>query len=82
MYICTYVLNKVTIIFMTIAKIKSKVPFYGYYQAIAKTCNCSSQYVSMVLNNNLGKYSKRNNVLIRQIHETAERINTLFNNNN
>ncbi|NVO08480.1 MAG: hypothetical protein HXX16_00830 [Bacteroidales bacterium] len=64
---------------MTIANIKSKVPFYGYYQAIAKTCNCSSQYVSMVLNNNLGKYSKRDNDLIKQIRETAEKINTVFN---
>lgn len=58
---------------------KVKVPFSGYYQAIAKVCDCSSQYVKMVLNDNLGRYPDRNSELVTKIREKAKELDGFLN---
>ena len=58
---------------------KIKKPFHSYYSVIAKACNCSHTYVRMVLNDELGEYSKRDNDLVRSIRDKAKEINEIFN---
>lgn len=63
---------------MTNTNNSSKVPFYGYYKAIAKACDCSDTYVKRVLNDDLGKYAGRENELTQKIRAKAAELNNVF----
>jgi hypothetical protein len=60
------------------AKKSFKAPFKGFITVIAVRVNCSTKYVSLVLNDNLGKYTDRDTELVKQIHANAEEISKLF----
>ena len=46
---------------------------------IARKCGCTPKYVSLVMNDKLGKYSKRNTELVKEIRHTASEIEDIFN---
>jgi hypothetical protein len=55
-----------------------KAPFMGFFLIIAVRVDCSPKYVSMVLNNNLGKYTDRDTDLVKQIRANADEITQLL----
>ena len=70
--------NKVKAKSMEKTKKSFKAPFTGFYLIIAVRVNCTPTYVSMVLNDNLGKYTDRDTELVRKIHANADEISQLF----
>jgi hypothetical protein len=52
--------------------------FRGIYVIIAVRVNCTPKYVSMVLNDKLGKYSGRDTSLAKQIRSEAAEIEQLL----
>ena len=53
--------------------------YKGYYPLIAKACGCSTTYVRMVINNNMGNYKgkvyrNRNNELTKKILAKKEEL--------
>lgn len=48
--------------------------FKGINIIIAVRVGCSPKYVSMVLNDRLGKYSERDTELVKQIRANADEI--------
>ena len=70
--------NKVKAKSMEKTKKSFKAPFTGFYLIIAVRVNGTPTYVSMVLNDNLGKYTDRDTELVRKIHANADEISQLF----
>lgn len=70
--------NKVKAKSMEKAKKSFKAPFVGFFLIIAVRVNCTPTYVSMVLNDNLGKYTERDTELVKQIRTNAEEITQLL----
>jgi len=70
--------NKVKAKSMEKTKKSFKAPFTGFYLIIAVRVNCTPTYVSMVLNDKLGKYSERDTELVKQIHANAGEITKIF----
>jgi hypothetical protein len=60
------------------AKKEYKPLFKGINIIIAVRVGCSSKYVSMVLNGNLGKYTERDTELVKQIRANADEITRLL----
>jgi hypothetical protein len=55
-----------------------KSPFKGMFLIIAVRVNCTPQYVSMVLNDKLGKYTDRDTELVKQIRTQEAEISQLL----
>jgi hypothetical protein len=70
--------NKVKAKSMGKAKKSYKAPFTGFYLIIAVRVNCTPTYVSMVLNDRLGKYNDRDTELVKQIRTNADEITRLL----
>jgi len=70
--------NKVKLKSMEKAKKSLNPPFRGFYLIISVRVNCTPKYVSMVLNDNLGKYTDRDTELVKQIRANAEEITKLL----
>ena len=52
--------------------------FKGINIIIAVRVGCSPKYVSIVLNNNLGKYTDRDTDLVKKIRANADEITKLL----
>lgn len=74
----TVIKYKVTVKRMTKAKKNYKQPWRGSYIVIARKVGCTPQYVSMVLNSKLGKYSERNSDLVKRIKKVNREVEALF----
>ncbi len=55
-----------------------KAPFKGFFVIIAVRVNCTPKYVSLVLNDKLGKYNERDTILVQQIRANADEITRLL----
>lgn len=60
------------------AKKEYKPLFKGINIIISVRVGCSPKYVSMVLNNKLGKYTERDTELVKQIRANADEITQLL----
>jgi hypothetical protein len=60
------------------AKKDYKAPFWGFFVIIAVRVNCTPKYVSLVLNDKLGKYNDRDTKLVKQIRANAYEITRLL----
>jgi hypothetical protein len=52
--------------------------FKGINKLISVRVGCSPRYVSMVLNDDLGKYADRDTELVKKIRANADEISQLF----
>ena len=63
---------------MTKAKKNYKQPWRGSYSVIAREVGCTPKYVSMVLRDELGKYSGRDTELVKRINKANREVENIF----